>query len=265
MSRSITLGQYLPGHSFLHLLNPRFKIVALIIILVLLFTVDTYEALVFMLLAAFFLAAVCGVPFRFFIRALRPILVISLFALVVYLFFTKGGEVLFRIGVITVESEGVRQGFFVILRLVCLVLYSVLATMTTTPLALTNAMGFFLKPLTILKVPTDELVMIMAVALRFIPTLMEESGRLMRAQLARGADFETGSLFRRAGNLVPLIVPLFISAFRRADALALAMEARGFRLGAKRTRMHEDVIALRDWLSIIVVTFLLAAGLFFDL
>jgi len=263
MSRSITLGQYLPGNSFIHRINPRMKILSLILVLVLLFSLQTYGGLISLLILVLALIASAKVPFHYLLRGLRPILYIAIFALVIYFFFTRGGVVLLRIGFITIESEGVREGLFVITRLVTLVLFSLLLTLTTTPLSLTYGMGYFLKPLRYIGLPTEEVAMIMAIALRFIPTLMEESQRLMRAQIARGADFETGSIFRKAKSLVPLIVPLFISAFRRADELALAMEARGYRLGARRTRMYEDTIAPGDWivltsvLVLITVTFIL--------
>lgn len=265
MSRSITLGQYLPGTSPIHQLNPRLKIFTLLLMLVLLFSLKTYGGLIGLFCIAITLIASAKVPFRYFLRGLRPILYIFIFTLVIYLFFTKGGIVLLRIGFITVESEGVKEGFFVIIRLITLVLFSLLVTLTTTPLSLTNAMGYFLKPLRYIGLPTEEVAMIMAIALRFIPTLMEESQRLMRAQVSRGADFESGSIFRKAKSLVPLIVPLFISAFRRADELALAMEARGYRIGAKRTRMYEDVIAPGDWVALAFVLALLATALAFSL
>ncbi len=258
MSRSITMGQYLPGNSFIHLLNPRIKVLSLLLVLFLLFSIQTYTGLISLFLVVLILIAVARVPFRYFLRGLRPILYIALFALVIYFFFTRGGVVLLRVGIITVESEGVREGLFVVTRLITLVLFSLLLTLTTTPLSLTYGMGYFLKPLRYIGLPTEEVAMIMAISLRFIPTLMEESQRLMRAQIARGADFETGSIFRRAKSLVPLIVPLFVSAFRRADELALAMEARGYRLGAIRTRMYEDTIAPRDWMVLAITLALIA-------
>lgn len=261
MSRSITLGQYLPGQSLVHRLNPRLKILALLLILILLFSLKTFIGLAVLLGSAVTLLAVSKVPFSYFLRGLKPIFYIVIFALIIYFFFTKGGVVLLRIGFITVESDGAREGIFVVTRLVTLVFFSLLLTLTTTPLSLTYGIGYFLKPLRYIGLPTDEVAMIMSIALRFIPTLMEESQRLMRAQVSRGADFESGSIFRKARNLVPLIVPLFISAFRRADELALAMEARGFRLGARRTRLHEDVIAPRDWAVLFFVLAALAAAL----
>ncbi len=265
MSRSITMGQYLPGTSLVHRLNPRLKILILLLLLVLLFSLNSYAGLVALFGFSLLMLVVARVPFRFFIRGLRPILYIILFALIIYLFFTKGGVVLFRLGPLTIESEGLREGAFVITRLVTLIVFSLLVTLTTTPLSLTHGMGYFLKPFSRLGLPTDEIAMIMAIALRFIPTLMEESQRLMRAQVSRGADFETGSIFRRAKSLVPLIVPLFISAFRRADDLALAMEARGYTLGAKRTRLHEDKIAALDLAALIFVVILLFTALYYNL
>jgi energy-coupling factor transport system permease protein len=265
MSRSITLGHYLPGTSLVHNLNPRIKVPVLITILVMLFLIKTYPGLLAMLAAALLLIFSAQIPFGYLIRGLRPIFYIALFALIIFFFFTKGGVVLFRLGFVTIESDGVTEGLFVIIRLVTLVLFSLLLTLTTTPLSLTHGLGYFLRPLSKIGLPTEEVVMIMAIALRFIPTLIEESQRLMRAQISRGADFETGSIFRKAKNLVPLILPLFISAFRRADELALAMEARGYRIGAKRTRLHEDRIGQQDWTAFAFTLIMLGLVVFFNI
>ncbi len=259
MSRSMTLGHYQPGNSVIHRMNPRIKVLVLIVILNILFALKSNLGLLAMLAAVLLLFSAARVPFASLIKGLRPILYIALFALIVFLFFTKGGVVLLRLGPLTVESDGLKEGLFVITRLITLVLFSLLLTLTTTPLSLTHGLGYFLKPFCRIGLPAEEVVMIMSIALRFIPTLIEESQRLMRAQVSRGADFESGSIFRRAGNLVPLIVPLFVSAFRRADELALAMEARGYRLGATRTRLHEDLIKVKDWLALLVALLLLAA------
>lgn len=263
MSRSITLGHYLPGDSFIHNLNPRIKVPVLIILLAILFLFESFSGLLGILAFALLMIILARVPLSYFVRGLRPILYIALFALIIFLFFTKGGVVLFRLGPVTIESDGLWEGLFVITRLVTLVLFSLLLTLTTTPLSLTHGLGYFLKPFSRLGLPTEEVVMIMAIALRFIPTLIEESQRLMRAQVSRGADFETGSVFRKAKNMVPLIVPLFVSAFRRADELALAMEARGYRLGARRTRLKDDHINTRDWLVLFIVLLSLVVVLYF--
>jgi energy-coupling factor transport system permease protein len=262
MSRSMTLGHYLPGNTYVHKLNPRIKVPVLMVILALLFLIESFSGLLVMLAAAILMISAARVPLSYFFKGLRPILYIALFALIIFLFFTKGGVVLFRLGPVTIESEGLWEGLFVITRLITLVHFSLLLTLTTTPLSLTHGLGYFLKPFKRIGLPTEEVVMIMAIALRFIPTLIEESQRLMRAQVSRGADFETGSIFRKAKNLVPLIVPLFISAFRRADELALAMEARGYRLGARRTRLHEDLIKTQDWFVLFITLFFLAVVLY---
>ncbi|MBM4236722.1 MAG: energy-coupling factor transporter transmembrane protein EcfT [Firmicutes bacterium] len=265
MSRSITLGHYLPGDTVIHRMNPRIKVLVLIIILSMLFAFKSIPGLLTMLLAVLLLFAVARVPFRYLLKGLRPILYIALFALIIFLFFTKGGVVLFRLGSFTVESDGLEEGLFVIIRLVTLVLFSLLLTLTTTPLSLTYGLGYYLKPLGRIGLPAEEVVMIMAISLRFIPTLLEESQRLMRAQVSRGADFESGSILSKAKNLGTLIVPLFVSAFRRADELALAMEARGYRLGAKRTRLQEDLIKMQDWLVLLTTILLLVVVLYMNI
>lgn len=251
MSRSITMGQYIPGNSFLHRFNPRFKLLSLLAMLMLLFQFRSYLGLGIFLVLLLCLVAVSGVPAGYLLRGLRPLLYIVLMTLVVYLFFTPGGVVLFRLGPLTVESAGLTRGLFIVLRLILLVWSSLLVTLTTTPLALTEAMEFFLRPLKLFRLPVSELAMIMTIAMRFIPTLMEESQRIMRAQLARGADFETGNFIRRARGLTPIIVPLFIGAFRRADELAVAMEARGYRVGARRTRMNQHPASAGDWAALL--------------
>jgi len=259
MSRSITLGHFVPGRSLLHLLDPRFKLLALLMILMTLFLLNTPAGMAAALLTLILLAILTRLPFSYMWRGLRPITYIILLTLVFHIFFSKGGLVLLRLGPVTVESDGLTGGLFVISRLFGLVIATLLVTLTTTPFSLAQGLQFFVQPLQLLKLPAAEIAMIITIALRFIPTLMEESQRLMRAQMARGADFESGNLFRKAHNLIPLIVPLFVSAFRRADELALAMEARSFRIGARRTRMYEARAAFRDWAALIVSAALLIA------
>lgn len=261
MSRAaITLGQYIPGDSLLHRLDPRFKLLALLFILVALFLLNTFAGLIALLLFAAVLALLSRVPLRSLLRGLRPILYIVAFTLVIYFFFTKGGVVWLRLGPVTVESVGVIQGLFVTARLAGLVFLTLLLTLTTTPLSLTHGLEFFMRPFQYLGLPVSETALVMSIALRFIPTLMEESQRLMRAQMARGADFESGGIFRRAKSLVPLIVPLFVGAFRRADELAVAMEARAFRVGARRTSLYEARAAARDWAALAFAAAVLAAA-----
>ena len=262
MNNSITLGRYLPGSSFLHRLNPRFKLLVLLLFLVVLFTLKTLTGLgllITLLLLAFITARI---PLLYMVSGLRPVLYIILFTIIVYFFFTKGGVVLLRLGPLTIEQAGVAAGLFLIMRLVSLVIMTALLTLTTTPLSLSHGIEYFISPLSRAGVPAAEIAMIMNIAMRFIPTLGEESQRLLRAQMARGADFE-GGFFSRARKFAPLMVPLFIGAFRRADELALAMEARGYRIGAERTRMREEPVAAADWIALIFALAVLAAVIFF--
>lgn len=258
MNRSITLGRYLPGSSFLHRANPRFKLIILLFLLVGLFLVRTLAGLGLLLLLFLALSVAVRVPWRYLLGGLRPLLYIILFTVIVYFFFTKGGLVLLRLGPLTVEQAGVRAGTFMIMRLLGLVVVTMLLTLTTTPLDLARGMEYYLTPLARIGFPAGEVAMIMTIALRFIPTISEESQRLLRAQMARGVDFE-GGFFSRARRFAPLMVPLFVSAFRRADDLALAMEARGYRTGAVRTRMREESVTAADWAALLLALAVLAA------
>lgn len=257
--RSITLGHYLPGNSLLHKLDPRVKLLSLLILIVALFLVKTF--LGFLLFAAFMLIifASSRLPWRYFLRGLRPILYIVLFTLILHFLFTEGGQVYWRWGPITIEEAGVYLGAFMTLRLVLLVITTLLVTLTTSPIAFADGIEFLLRPFRRLGIPGHEIAMMMTIALRFIPTLIEESDKIRKAQMARGADFETGNILRRARNLVPLLVPLFVSAFRRADELAVAMEARCYRGGENRTKLRELHTRPLDYFGIITVIGLVLA------
>jgi energy-coupling factor transport system permease protein len=259
MFKSITIGQYIPGKSLLHRLDPRAKFIVLILFIVTIFAIRTFPGFFFLGIIIFALLYSSGLPMAYFFRGLRPILYIIIFTLIVHIFFTKGGEVILRAGPLTVESYGLYLGIFMALRIVFLVGSTSLLTLTTSPIALTDGLEYLLKPLRHVGLPSHEIAMMMTIALRFIPTLMEESEKIMKAQMARGADFESGNIFRRARNLVPLLVPLFVSAFRRADDLAVAMEARCYRGGENRTRLRELSARPRDFFSIFTVLMLLAA------
>jgi energy-coupling factor transport system permease protein len=237
--KSITLGHYLPGNSLLHRMDPRIKLVSLFVLMIALFWIKTFFG--FALFAAFIVAIffVSRLPWRYFLRGLRPVLFIVILTLLLHVFFTKGGKVYWRWGLVTVEEAGVFLGAFMTLRLALLVITTLLITLTTSPIAFSDALESLLRPLRRWGVPGHEIAMMMTIAIRFIPTLMEESDKIRKAQMARGADFETGNIFKRARNLVPLLVPLFVSAFRRADELAIAMESRCYRGGKNRTKMRE--------------------------
>ncbi|MGI6097907.1 MAG: energy-coupling factor transporter transmembrane component T family protein [Dethiobacteria bacterium] len=257
MSRSITFGHYIPGDSFLHQLDPRIKLIILILSIAALFLVEHLIGFIIIGGFLFFFLITSGTPLRYFLRGVRPILLIILFTVVLHIFFTKGGEVLFRLGPVTIESDGVYLASFMAIRLILLVLMTTLITLTTSPLALTDGVEYLLRPFRRLGVPAHDMAMMMTIALRFIPTLMEESEKIMKAQMARGADFSSGNIIRKAKSLVPILVPLFVSAFRRADELAVAMEARCYRGGENRTRMRELHVRWVDVVSLFVVLMLM--------
>ena len=252
--RSLTLGHYMPGSSVLHRMDPRIKLISLLILIIALFVVKTF--LGFLLFGVFVMAIFIstGLPWRYFFRGLRPIFFIVLLTLILHFLFTKGGQVYFRWGPLTVEEAGLYLGLFMTMRLVLLVITTIMITLTTSPIAFADGIEFLLRPFRRIGIPGHEIAMMMTIALRFIPTLMEEGDKIRKAQMARGADFETGNIFRRARNMVPLLVPLFVSAFRRADELAVAMEARCYRGGINRTRMRELHTRPLDYYGLITVT-----------
>lgn len=233
----ITIGQFFPGNSVLHRLDARAKILMTIALIAAVFLAGTWAG--YVLLFAFSYAAVrlSGVGVKYVLRGLKPIFVIVLLTFFINVFFTTGGSELLRWRFICITDKGLYAAARMALRLVLLVIVTQLLTLTTSSIALTDAIEALLKPLAKIGFPAHELAMMMSIALRFIPTLVEETDKIMKAQQARGADFENGSLVRRAKAMLPLLVPLFVGAFRRADELAMAMEARCYRGGQNRTRM----------------------------
>ncbi len=248
MLSDITLGQYFPGDSLLHRMDPRVKILLLICFILGIFFFDTAGAYVLLSLLVLFLFRRSGIPLRTMARSLRPLLWLILFTFVIHLFSTPGEE-LMRFWFLSATWEGLRQGCFIGMRLVLLILLSSLLTFTTSPVKLTDAIENLLSPLKRVGVPAHELAMMMTIALRFIPTLIEETDKIMKAQQSRGADFMTGNLLQRARHMVPVLVPLFISAFRRADDLAMAMEARCYHGGEGRTQMKALHITRADHIA----------------
>lgn len=246
MLADIMLGQYFHGNSVIHQLDPRTKIISTVLFISSIFLAENYQA--YSIIAAFvaMVVGLAGIPVIMIVRSLKPLWFIIILTLLIHVF-TTPGTVLYVLGPLTVTQEGVRQGLLMSLRLVFLIIISSLLTFTTSPVALTDGIERLLKPFKKMGLPAHELAMMMTIALRFIPTLLEETDRIMKAQMARGADFTSGNLLRRARNMIPLLVPLFISAFRRADELATAMESRCYRGGDQRTRMKQLKIARRDW------------------
>nr|WP_278415489.1 energy-coupling factor transporter transmembrane component T [Mediterraneibacter faecis] len=237
MIRDITIGQYYPAQSPIHRLDPRVKIVCTLIFLVSLFVQNSVlgYALAFVFLAC--MIHVSKVPAKFIGKGLKPIVILLLFTVAMNLFLTRGGAVLFHWGIITITETGLRTSVFMAVRLVLLVAGSSLMTFTTTPNGLTDGLEKLLHPLNRIHVPVHEISMMMSIALRFIPILLEETDKIMKAQIARGADFESGNIIQRAKAMIPILVPLFVSAFRRANDLAMAMEARCYHGGEGRTKM----------------------------
>ncbi len=240
MVKNITIGQYIPGDSPVHKLDPRTKILITMFFIIGLFFVKNFTGYV---VVAIFIAAVtmiAGLKFEFLYKGLKGIFMLILFTAVLNLFVTTGeGDPVFHWGFLKVYREGVQLAFFMTLRLIFLIVGTSIMTLTTSPIELTDGIENLLRPFKRFGVPAHELAMMMSIALRFIPTLMDETDKIMKAQMARGADFESKNLVKKAKSLIPLLVPLFISSFRRAEELAMAMEARCYRGGEGRTRMKE--------------------------
>jgi len=246
MLTDIMLGQYFPGTSVIHQLDPRTKIISTILFISSIFLADNYQAYSIVAIFVGIIIKLAGIPLIMILRSLKPLWFIIILTLLIHVF-TTPGIVIYVLGPLTVTQEGLRMGMLMSLRLVFLIIISSLLTFTTSPVALTDGIERLLKPFKKIGLPAHELAMMMTIALRFIPTLLEETDRIMKAQMARGADFTSGNLVRRARNMIPLLVPLFISAFRRADDLATAMEARCYRGGDHRTRMKQLRITGYDW------------------
>ena len=248
MLRDITMGQYYQTESVIHRLDPRVKLAGTLVYIISLFLFENIAGYV---LAALFLTLVIRlshVPFKFMVWGMKTILFLLLITVVFNLFLTPG-EVLVSFWKLTITREGLHSAVFMAIRLCFLIIGASVMTLTTTPNNLTDGMEKGLRPLKLFKVPVHEVAMMMSIALRFIPILLEETDKIMKAQIARGADFESGNLIKRAKALVPLLVPLFISAFRRANDLAMAMEARCYRGGEGRTKMKPLIYQRREYLA----------------
>ena len=265
MLSDITLGQYFPGSSVVHKLDPRIKILSIILLIVTIFCTKTYVGFALLAVLSFSLVALSKIYFSTIMKSLKPIFFILIFTIIANLLWTTGDHLLVQFWGIKIYAEGIIYASLMALRIICLIISTfVLLTYTTSPVALTDAIERLLSPLSKLKLPVHEFSMMMSIALRFIPTLLEETDKIMSAQKARGADFETGSLIKRVKALIPILVPLFISAFRRADELANAMECRLYTGGEGRTRMKLLKITVKDVLFIIIVCAFLAFTLFLN-
>ena len=259
MLKDITLGQYFPGDTVVHRLDPRTKLILVIVFIAALFLAVDWIGYAVMFAVTALCVRVSTIKLKSLLKGLKPLIFIILLTGILNLFYTKEGTVLFDWWIFTVTTGGIKRAFLMVVRIMLLICGTLLLTYTTSPIALTDGLEMLLNPLKKIKVPVHEMSMMMSMALRFIPTLIEETDKIMSAQKARGADFSTGKLTERAKALLPLLVPLFVSAFRRADELAVAMESRCYHGGEGRTRMKQLHMHRRDWLALLLGALVLAA------
>lgn len=258
MLKDITIGQYFPGDSVIHRLDPRMKLILIVAYIILLFVADGLFSLLIGVAAGIIFYALSKLPWKLVIKCIKPILPLVLFTAVLNIFFVEGDHI-FEWKFISISGKGVLTAVLMCIRIICLIAGSSLLTYTTTPIALTDGLERLMKPLQKIKVPVHELSMMMTIALRFIPTLIDETQKIIAAQKARGADMESGNIIEKAKSLIPILIPLFISAFRRADELALAMECRCYNGGEGRTRMKQLKLTVRDFVAALFVAACFAA------
>lgn len=261
MLKDITIGQFFPGNSLIHRLDPRFKIVITLVYILMLFTGDHIICLAVGAVFTIMSVILSKIPFKMFIKSIKPIFPFLLLTAVLNILFVSTGDVLFEWHFLKITQDGINISVFMIIRIVLLIMGSSLLTYTTSPITLTDAIERLLSPLKKIKVPVHELAMMMSIALRFIPTLIEETDKIMSAQKARGAEIDTGSLMTRARNMISILVPLFISSFRRADELATAMECRCYNGGEGRTRLRQLKSSSRDYIALAISLIFYAAAI----
>lgn len=260
MIRDITIGQYYPVKSIIHKLDPRVKLLSTLLYLISLFMFKSISGYLVATLFLFIVIRLSRVPFSFIMKGMKPIMILLLITVGFNLFLTRGGDVLFHAWIFTITEEGLRNAVYMAVRLVYLITGSSLMTFTTTPNGLTDGIEKGLHSLNKIHVPVHEIAMMMSIALRFIPILLEETDKIMKAQIARGADLESGNIIQKAKNMIPILVPLFVSAFRRANDLAMAMEARCYRGGEGRTKMKPLEYKKRDYIAYAVVALYLVTS-----
>ncbi len=254
----VTIGQYYPEDSIIHSLDPRMKIITTFIYIISVFFIKNLLVYLIPFVLLFLTIKLAKVPFKIVLRSLRSILFVIIFTIIINIFMSPGKQIIFQFGIFTATYEGLYTAAVIGIRLILLVMASSVLTLTTSPIHLTDAIEYLLRPYKKFGLPAHEIAMMMTIALRFIPTLMEEASKIMKAQMARGADFDSGGIMKKAKGMIPLLVPLFISAFRRADELALAMEARCYNGDLNRTKMKQLVLNTRDIkASVFVVAYIL--------
>jgi energy-coupling factor transport system permease protein len=257
---SVIIGKYIPRDSLIHRMDPRSKLLLIFAFVLIIFLANNAESYGLLLVYTLFITLLTKVPFSYILKGLKPIIWIILFTFALHVLMTKEGDLLFQWGWLSIYEEGLRQGIFISIRFFLLVIMTSLLTLTTTPIEVTDGMESLLHPFKRFKLPVHELALMMSISLRFIPTLMQETEKIMKAQTARGVEFANGPIRERLKAVIPLLVPLFINSFRRAEELANAMEARGYRGGEGRTKFRELKWKLSDTvflMSISLITFLL--------
>ena len=268
MLKDITIGQFIDTGSFLHKMDSRIKLILTILYVVCLFMIDSFLAYLIFSLFTLFLVFLSKIPIKVIIKGLKPMIFILAFTVLINLFMIPGEKVVslnvFGLFTLGVSREGIISALFMAVRIVFLVIGTSILTLTTTPIMLTDGIEKLLKPFNKIKVPSHEIAMMMTIAIRFIPTLAEETDKIIKAQTARGADFESGNILKRGKAMIPILVPLFVSAFRRADDLAVAMDSRCYHGGENRTRMKELKVTAKDIWAFLGVTVFFVAVIFLD-
>lgn len=249
----LILGRYIPGNSLIHRLDPRSKLIAMILYIIIVFWANNFITNLIMLTFTLVVIFLSQVKLSFFFNGIKPMVGIILFTTIFQMLFTQGGEVFLSLWIIKITSYGLSQAALVFTRFLLIILFSTLLTLTTTPLSLADAVESLLKPLERLKVPAHEIGLMLSLSLRFVPTLMDDTTRIMNAQRARGVDFGEGNLIQKVKSIIPILIPLFASSFKRADALAIAMEARGYQGGDGRTKYRLLKWTTKDSLTILVI------------
>lgn len=263
MMEKMIFGRYIPGNSFVHQLDPRSKLVFVFAFIIVVFFAN--NAATYGLLLAFTLCVVLMSRIRlyFLINGLKPVMILMIFTFLLHIIFTREGDIILDLGFLKIYEEGLKQGIFISVRFLVLVFMTSILTLTTSPISITDGIEVLLNPLKKLKLPVHELALMMSISLRFIPTLMDETDKIMKAQMARGSDLSAGPLKDRLKAVVPLLVPLFVSAFKRAEDLATAMEVRGYRGGEGRTRYRKLKWDIKDTLSLVILAWVTALLIYF--
>jgi energy-coupling factor transport system permease protein len=256
MMEKMIIGRYVPSNSLIHRLDPRSKLMVIFLFVCIIFLANNLMTYGLIALYTILMLGLSKIPFRFLYSGLKPVLWLVLFTFILQLFFTKEGQLLYEWGPIKIYEEGLRQGIFISMRFFFLILMTSLLTLTTTPIEITDGIETLLKPLKKVRFPVHEMALMMSISLRFIPTLMQETDKIMKAQIARGVEFASGPIKERIKAIIPLLIPLFVSSFKRAEELAIAMEARGYRGGEGRTKYRQLSWQTADTLQLIILVIL---------